>query len=155
LTAYFFDSSALVKRYIIEVGSAWTIALTDRGAGHSIVLAEITRAEVAAALAARQRASPPMTLGQRDRILGRFLQDCIDLFLLFPIDRTVINFAVHFARRYRLRGYDAVQLAAAALANQDALARRLPPLGFVCADNDLLAAAQAEGLATDNPLNHP
>ncbi len=30
-----------------------------------------------------------------------------------------------------------------------------PPLIFVSADNDLLIAAAAEGLATDNPNNHP
>lgn len=31
---YFFDSSALVKRYVREVGSDWVGQLTDPPAGH-------------------------------------------------------------------------------------------------------------------------
>jgi len=47
-----------------------------------------------------------------------------------------------------LRGYDAVQLAAA-LATAV-----LPGLVFVAADDDLLAAAHAEGLAAENHNQH-
>jgi hypothetical protein len=48
-----------------------------------------------------------------------------------------------------------VQLAAALLTNRDFVVSGRAPLIFVSADNDLLAAAQAEGLAIENPLNHP
>jgi hypothetical protein len=64
----FFDSSALVKRYLTETGSAWVISLTDPAAGNSIILAEITRVEVAAALGSRHRASGGITLGECDRL---------------------------------------------------------------------------------------
>jgi len=30
-----------------------------------------------------------------------------------------------------------------------------PPLAFICADDRLIAIAQAEGLLTDNPNHHP
>jgi predicted nucleic acid-binding protein len=33
--------------------------------------------------------------------------------------------------------------------------RRRPPLTFICADERLVAAAQAEGLPTENPNHHP
>jgi uncharacterized protein len=58
-------------------------------------------------------------------------------------------------QQYGLRGYDAVQLAAALVANDDLVANGNTPLMFVSADSDLLLAAHAEGLATDNPLAHP
>jgi len=33
---YYFDSSALVKRYISERGTAWVLGITDPGAGNII-----------------------------------------------------------------------------------------------------------------------
>ena len=55
MAVYFFDSSALVKRYAQETGSAWVEALTDPQAGHHLYLARITAVEVVAAVARRQR----------------------------------------------------------------------------------------------------
>jgi predicted nucleic acid-binding protein len=154
VTTYFADASALVKRYVDEVGSTWMRAITDPSAGNSTVLAEITLAEVAAALAAKQRASDGITTAERDLALGRFLQDCDDTFLLIAVNRSVIDRAVHLTHNYRLRGYDAVQLAAALVTQAALLARTQPPVVFVAADVDLLVAARAEGLAVENPLDH-
>ncbi len=36
MAAYFFDSSALVKRYVIERGSTWVIRITTPAVGNSI-----------------------------------------------------------------------------------------------------------------------
>lgn len=58
-------------------------------------------------------------------------------------------------QRHRLRGYDAVQLAAALLANQPLIAAGLPALTFIAADEDLIAAARAEGLPAENPNAYP
>ena len=55
MTAYSLDASAVVKRYADEPGSTWVRHITDAQAHHTILLAEITLAEVAAALAARIR----------------------------------------------------------------------------------------------------
>ena len=56
MTDYYIDASALVKRYTRELGSTWGLQITEPSAQHTILLAEITLAEVAAALAAKQRA---------------------------------------------------------------------------------------------------
>ena len=53
MSAFYFDSSALTKRYLTEIGSAWVTNLTDPAAANTIIVAEITRVEVAAALASR------------------------------------------------------------------------------------------------------
>ena len=39
---YYADSSALVKRHIPEIGSAWFQALTDQVAGNTITTAHVS-----------------------------------------------------------------------------------------------------------------
>jgi uncharacterized protein len=53
LALYFFDTSALVKRYVAEVGTDWVQTITDPKAQHKIYIAEITGVEVMAAIARR------------------------------------------------------------------------------------------------------
>jgi len=154
VTDYFLDASAVVKRYAEEAGSAWVRQITDPQAQNTILLAEITLAEVTAALAAKQRAPKGITLEQRNRVLSRFFQDCDEHFTLVSIDRSVIDRAVDLAQRHRLRAYDAVQLATALEANAITQAQALPALTFVAADTDLLTAAAAEHLSVENPLNY-
>ena len=62
--------------------------------------------------------------------------------------------AIELTFRNKLRGYDAVHLACALHVNQTLLANHLPPLTLIAADGDLLEAAQAEGLRTENPNRH-
>ncbi|MET0650007.1 MAG: type II toxin-antitoxin system VapC family toxin [Pyrinomonadaceae bacterium] len=52
---YFFDSSALVKRYASEAGTAWLISITDPAAANSIYISRITGAEVIAAITRKVR----------------------------------------------------------------------------------------------------
>ena len=59
------------------------------------------------------------------------------------------------AETYGLRGYDAVQLAAAVEVNASYRSAGLPPITLVSADVELNAAASAEGLTVDNPNFHP
>jgi hypothetical protein len=54
-----------------------------------------------------------------------------------------------------LRTLDAAHLQGAQEAAAIARAGALPEPTFISADARLLAAAQALGFATDNPLNHP
>lgn len=155
MSDYYFDASALVKRYADEIGSTWVRQMTDPGAQHTILLAEITLAEVSAALAAKQRAPGGITPEQRDRILSRFLQDCAEHFVLLPVDRLVIDRAVELTQRHRLRGYDAVQLATALVTTETLHEQNVSAPIFVAADRDLLTAAAAEHLSVENPLSHP
>jgi predicted nucleic acid-binding protein len=155
MSQFFFDSSALVKRYLSEIGSAWVTALTDRASEHIILVAEITRVEVAAAFAARQRAPDGRTPGERDQLYRLLAQHCATEYEAIPISVGVADAAMRLTQVYRLRGYDAIQLAAALDTQVTILAADLPGLTFVAADTDLLAAARAEGLTTDNPNLHP
>lgn len=123
--------------------------------GHTIIVAEITQVEVAAALAARHRAPGGITRTERDDAVDLLHSHCDTQYRLTPLSPTTIDQAVNLTQNYRLRGYDAVQLATALLVNDALFAAGLTALTFVAADNDLLAAARGEGLATDNPNLYP
>jgi predicted nucleic acid-binding protein len=154
MSDFYLDASAIIKRYSPEVGSGWVKAITDPMAGHDITLAEITLAEVAAAFAAKARLPGGITIEERDRALSDFLRDCDEHYDLLNICRELIDLAVSLTQRHKLRGYDAVQLAGALIVNNALLIEELPPLTFVSADEDLLEAAEAEGLLAENPNRH-
>lgn len=154
MTEYYLDASVLVKRYADEAGSVWIRQITDIEAENTIMLAEITLAEVAAALAAKHRAPGGITQQQRDRALSRFLQDCDEHFLLPPVDGSVINRAVALTQKHRLRGYDAVQLATALVTSETLEQQNLSAPIFVAGDSDLLTSATAEDLSVENPFVH-
>jgi predicted nucleic acid-binding protein len=63
VASYFVDSSALVKRYVNETGSAWLSGLVASAAGNDIYIARITTVEVIAALTRRARGG---TIGATD-----------------------------------------------------------------------------------------
>ena len=50
MAAYFFDSSAIVKRYVREVGTAWVRDITEPVAGHRLYVARIAGVEVVSVL---------------------------------------------------------------------------------------------------------
>ena len=149
---YLMDSSAVAKRYMIETGSDWIEALC-LDAHSTVILAEITLAEVASTFARASRGRR-ITEAQRIEYLDLFTNDCNRAYQLIPVNRFIIDHAVTLTQRYRLRGYDAVQLACALRANELLIERALPPLTFITADRDLIAAAIPEGLISENPNDH-
>ena len=151
----YLDASAVVKRYHPETGSAWVKSLTDPATGHTLLLCEITLVEVAAAIAAKQWIAGGITRQERDEAVALFLSHCDTEYGLIPINRLVIGRAVSLTQNHRLRGYDAVQLATALVANESLSVAGLSSLVFVSADRDLVAAADIEGLAAENPALHP
>lgn len=73
----------------------------------------------------------------------------------FPLEVTpgFVTRARDLAERHGLRGYDAVQLAAALELRDQCQAAGLPNPLFITADTELNAAV-AEGLAVDNPNDY-
>lgn len=53
MATYFIHSSALVKRYINEIGSTWILSLFDPALNNHIVIAAITTVEIVAAITRR------------------------------------------------------------------------------------------------------
>lgn len=153
MAIYFFDSSALTKRYVIEVGSIWVETITGDFA-NNIYVASITSVEIVAALARRVKGRT-LSAAAADAANMALQTDFSAQYLVSDISSAIIKSAVNLAKLYALRGYDAVQLAVAVEVHRANLSFGLSPLIFVSADNELNAAAQAEGLAVEHPNHHP
>ena len=150
---FYLDSSALVKRYAVETGTEWVRTLCSKP-DHVIAVALIGIVEVAAAVAGKLRGRI-IDRATGDAILTSLKADAATQYSLLDVNQYVADEAIELTRRHRLRGYDAVHLASALRLNRALIDRRLPPLILVAADNDLLKAAQAEGLEIENPNLHP
>ncbi len=154
MAVVFTDRSTVVKRYVQEVGSVWVSGLFTTAPANRVVVAAITRVEVIAALTRRVR-SGTITQADAAAACALFLADMPTDYRSVPITDAVLSQAVQLAQNYKLRGYDAVQLAAGTEVNQLCLAAGLPPIIFVSADKELNAAASAEGMTVDDPNAHP
>lgn len=153
MAVYFFDSSALVKRYAQETGSAWVETLTAPQAGHRLYLARITAVEVIAAVTRRQRGGT-VSAADAAAALTDFTYDLAHQYRQVDITARLITQAMRLAETYVLRGYDAVQLAAVLTVHTARETQGLSPLTLVSADRELNAAAVATGLLVDDPNIH-
>jgi len=153
VAAYFFDSSALVKRFARETGTGWMLSLFRRAAGNRLYVARIAGVETVAALA-RKRRNSSLTVTEATRARSRLHRDMRLRLRIVEVTPGTLLAAETLADRHYLRGYDAVQLAAALEANAERTTAGLAPLALITADKDLLAAASVEGLSTDDPNNH-
>ena len=154
MAVYVVDSSALVKRYVRERGTAWVRSLTDSAAGHTLYIAGITGVEVVSALT-RQTRSGALAPAAAAQALTQFRHDFTHQYQTVDLTPPLITRAMALAETHALRGYDAVQCAVAVAIHYARLARGMPVLTLVSADAALNTAAAAEGLQIDNPNAHP
>lgn len=151
---FYADSSALVKRHIPEAGTTWFRGIADPTSGNVILTARVSIIEVYSALNRRVREGTldPTTYAALN---ADFDGVCAAEYRLLELSSGVAALTCRLLERQPLRAYDAVQLATALSANDLLLASGLQALTFLSADARLLAAAQAEGLAIDDPNAHP
>ncbi len=150
MTTYFVDTSALAKRYLIETGTNWIRGLLAPSSGHIIVDYDFTPIEFFSLLSRRLREQKLTSIDAttlRQAFLAHHQVDYLSVILEQPI----LIQACNLVTQYPLRPPDAIQLARA-LEAKNSLG---VPLVFLCADNDLLSAAVAEGFTVDNPNLHP
>ncbi len=134
----YLDTSALVKRYIIETETPAVTMLVAQA--ERIGTSLITRAEVAAALAKAVRTGI-LHSGDASQALTAFRGQWRDYERL-QVTETLIARADALAWEHGLRGYDAVHLAAA-LRWQEALGE---PITLATFDRQLWQAAEVAGL---------
>ena len=150
---YFLDSSALIKRYVVEIGSPWIKTLTDSQTGNSLLLVRITWVEVLSAFARRQREGG-ITAAEVAALIAKFRSEFNSRYRVIEVDLALVERAGELIVQYPLRAYDAVQLASALRVQSLLTSMPETQLIFVSADNRLLDIAQAAGLAIDNPNNY-
>ena len=151
---YFFDSSATVKRYALESGSRWVVGVLRPSVGNTIFVAHITGVETVSALA-RKRRGNYLTVDEAAKAISRFQRHFSRRYQKLALTDDIITTAMAFADKHDLRGYDAVQLATALQVDAERKGAGATPLVFVSADDELNAAASAEGLVVENPNHHP
>lgn len=130
----YLDASALVKRYLQEVGTAEVEALIDEAQLTATSL--ISRAEVVAALSKAARMNL-VTKEEAAHAAQQFRADWPALFRL-RLDETTLAQADSLAWNYGLRGFDAIHLATAQIW-QEALNEAVV---FATYDKQLWQAAQ-------------
>ena len=146
----YLDSSALVKRYIAEAGSAWVSHLCET---EPIVISLISVPEIASALARRTREGV-LTEPQRDTLFRLFLSDARS-FVVIGLNQTITQQAAAMLLTaplpVRLRSLDALHVASAHWACARAGRRGIATGSFVTADRALVEAATWAGLVAVNP----
>jgi predicted nucleic acid-binding protein len=154
MAGFFFDSSAVVKRYLKEPGSARVVSLAAPTPGNQSYLVSITGVEVVSA-SRRKTLSGGLTGADATIAIGQCKHDFIIEYQIVQITSALITRAMKLADKHALRGYDAVQLAAALDVHDNWMALGMSALTVISADASLNAAAITEGLTVADPNAHP
>lgn len=140
----YLDASALVKRYVVEIGSVEV----DQAISEAAVIGTglISRAEVSAALAKAVRVGA-LEAKEAEAALLAFRKDWHDL-VRVQVSEALVARADTLAWQHGLRGYDAMHLAAASLW-QEVMAETVTLASF---DRQLWISAEQAGF-TPFPAN--
>ena len=164
MASYFFDSSAIAKRYHREPGTDWVQSICDPRNHPPMYLSQLAQVEVVAAL---------RRTGRHDQLHPSFVDVMVNTFerhlvlsdpsrarpmyLLVPLTAAILAFAGALCNKYwdirphPLRSLDALQLASA-LGVASTISDEL---FFVSADSRLAAIAPLEGLTVIHPAYTP
>jgi len=129
-------------------------ATLELSTGCTVYIARITAVELIAALTRRERGGT-ITLPDATAARAAFRTHLGAEYQIIEVTEVLVNRAMTLAETYGLRGYDAVQLAAALEVNASYCAVGLPPITLMSADAELNAAATAQGLRVEDPNTHP
>ena len=154
MATYFFDSSAIVKRYLHETGTSWISSVTDLASGNQVYLARITLVEVISAITRKARGIGLSAIGVA-KAIADFRRDFAYEYTLVELTSLLVERAADLAETHALRGYDSVQLSAALNVDFERGSLGLSAVSLISADAALNIAAITEGLAVDDPNSHP
>lgn len=124
-------------------------SLIMKSDGNVFVICDLTPIEIFSAFQRRIR-EKTLTISSASILKTTFETDYESIYLSVELEKPVLITARNLVTQYPLRPSDAIQLACALEARQTLNV----PITFLCADNDLLSAAIAEGFAVDNPNHH-
>jgi len=136
----YFDTSALIKRFVEEAGSTRVEAIL--AADPLLATSKVAYAEVHAGLARKLR-EKALTAAAYRRTSRSFDADWRAYVRVDLADALLLDVR-ELVRRHPLRGFDAIHLASAKRL-QEQLAEEIV---LIASDERLLTAAQAEGLST-------
>lgn len=139
----FVDTSALVKLYLVEPGSDEMVALA---LGAKLAASALTYAEVHATLA-RMLRTGAISEDEHSELVDAFEVDWAETNRV-PLDAETLALIPSLCVRHPLRASDAVQLASAISLREAGF-----NVSFVCSDERLKGAGEAEGFAVSDPAH--
>ena len=154
MAVYFLDSSALIKRYVQERGTAWIRASIGQAAGHQIFATRLALVEVAATLARQARAGN-LTAAEAALCTNQLRHSFAHEYRVVEITPVLASHALNHIQTHALRGSDALHLAAAIELQRRRAAVGLASLTLISADAELNQAARAEALLVEDPNDRP
>jgi predicted nucleic acid-binding protein len=144
VTTYFFDTSALVKRYHEEAGTDQVDDLVEDDESE-VLISSLTVIESVSAFR-RKHNRGELSESEMNQLLGVFFREALDDFVIVPMDESLLTFSFDLVLDDDLRTLDSLQLSTAL-----SLARELETIEFVSADEELVNVAARHGLATVLP----
>lgn len=150
---FYFDSSALIKRYLRERGTA---AVNARFlSGERLFTSALTYAEVHAVLG-RKRQMKELTSESYERARDEFTTDWLYVLTILEVDTNVMANLLGLVNRYRLRGADAVHLSSVHWLRDMCMlppdfANRDSKLELVASDKQLVRYARDYGFDVFDP----
>ena len=149
---YLGDTSALIKRYVDEVGSGYVrslVAIPDIAFHQSF----LTPLEMASAFYRQHRAGL-LSVEELTLVLKAYAVHAREEYALIHYSENLMDTAAALIARHPLRTLDALQLSAV-LVLRASLPTGAPPFTFLSADGRLVAIARREHLLAENPNDHP
>ena len=144
---YYFDSSALVKRYHSEKGTEIVDKIIyELGKGDEAVISYFAILEIVSALR-RKLKNKEITKKIFDMAIGTFLAEVTEYFSVRPIDEQILSIATNLVIEHGLRAADSLHLATAK--ELEKFTGRT--VVFIASDKELLSTAALEKLETLNP----
>lgn len=152
MPVYFFDSSAIMKRYYYEAGANWVRAVCESRRRPAVYVSQLAEVEVVASLrrAVRRNHNHVALI---DALVNMYVRQVErGVYTVVRIDAEVTRIAQDLCnqfwdvRPYPLRAMDAIQIATAQV-----VAATADDLLFVSSDRRQLAVAQELGFAIVNP----
>jgi uncharacterized protein len=149
LALYYLETSALVKLYIREPGTERLLSLADRSSENRLAILALAQVEFRSAVRRRERNGeiPALVAAQ---LLELFKRHVEARFISQAVTDFVLDIASMLVDRHGLRAFDAVQLAGYTALKSSA-GTDIPV--FVCSDQELLRAAQHEGVPILDPCS--
>jgi len=154
MTDFYVDSSVLVKRHVTEIGSNWFKNLASSASGNIILTSRISVLEVYSAFNRRIREAS-ISVTDYAQVAADFEFMHQNEYRIIELNASIATRARTLLEGYALRAYDAAQLASALIISDLFRSVGFAPVIFLASDHRLLSAAKSEGLATDDPNNHP
>lgn len=140
------ETSALAKLYVRETGTEEMLRLANSVARNELAVLTLARIEMRSAIRRRERAGDILPAAAT-KMIERLTTDLESLYLIQPLTEAVITEAAGIVDRHLLKAYDAIQLAGCITLRDSSATATV----FVCADQQLIKAAEKERLTVLNP----